>query len=89
MNRVSGASGVMDSTVSRASPCCMRSVLTAGPSSAHVVALLGSEASITAIASGASVDTTMGPTPTDGAVMGTRSRDLDLGVLLHLPHERE
>ncbi len=49
-----------------------------------IVAHLGSGASITAIAGGLSVDTTMGLTPTGGIVMGTRTGDLDPGVLLHI-----
>lgn len=49
-----------------------------------IVAHLGSGASVTAIAQGCSVDTTMGLTPTGGIVMGTRSGDLDPGVMLHL-----
>ena len=49
-----------------------------------IVAHLGSGASITAIAHGCSVDTTMGLTPTGGIVMSTRSGDLDPGVLLYL-----
>jgi acetate kinase len=49
-----------------------------------IVAHLGNGASITAIAHGKSVDTTMGLTPTGGIVMGTRCGDLDPGVLLHI-----
>jgi acetate kinase len=49
-----------------------------------IVAHLGNGASITAIANGLSADTTMGLTPTGGIIMGTRSGDLDPGVLLHL-----
>src|SRR5208283_47280 len=49
-----------------------------------IVAHLGNGASITAIAGGLSVDTTMGLTPTGGIVMGTRPGDLDPGVLLYL-----
>ena len=52
-----------------------------------IVAHLGNGASMTAIQGGASVDTTMGFTPTGGLVMGTRSGDLDPGVLLHLLHD--
>ena len=48
------------------------------------VAHLGNGASVTAIADGASVDTSMGLTPTGGVIMGTRTGDLDPGVLLHL-----
>jgi acetate kinase len=49
-----------------------------------IVAHLGNGASLTAIASGLSVDTTMGLTPTGGVAMGTRCGDLDPGVLLHI-----
>ncbi len=49
-----------------------------------IIAHLGSGASITAVADGVSVDTTMGLTPTGGIVMGTRSGDLDPGVFLYL-----
>jgi acetate kinase len=52
-----------------------------------IVAHLGNGASMTAIRGGASVDTTMGFTPTGGLVMGTRTGDLDPGVLLHLLHD--
>ncbi len=53
-----------------------------------IVAHLGSGASIAAISAGVSVDTTMGFTPTGGIVMGTRSGDLDPGVLLYLLQAR-
>ena len=49
-----------------------------------VLAHLGSGASLTATLEGRSVDTTMGFTPTSGIPMGTRSGDLDPGVLLYL-----
>jgi len=49
-----------------------------------VVAHLGNGASLAAIREGRSVDTTMGMTPTGGIPMGTRSGDLDPGVLLYL-----
>jgi acetate kinase len=49
-----------------------------------VIAHLGNGASMVAIASGRSVDTTMGLTPIGGLVMSTRSGDLDPGVLLYL-----
>lgn len=45
---------------------------------------LGNGASVTAIEQGRSVDTSMGMTPLEGLVMGTRPGDLDPGVLLHL-----
>ncbi len=49
-----------------------------------IIAHLGNGASMTAVVQGRSVDTTMGFTPTGGLVMGTRSGDLDPGVLLYL-----
>lgn len=49
-----------------------------------VVAHLGNGASMTAIRSGQSVDTTMGFSPTGGLMMGTRTGDLDPGALLYL-----
>jgi acetate kinase len=49
-----------------------------------IIAHLGNGASITAVANGQSVDTTMGFTPTGGIIMGTRTGDLDPGVLLHI-----
>lgn len=45
---------------------------------------LGNGASACAVAGGRSVDTSMGLTPLAGLVMGTRSGDIDPGVLLHL-----
>ncbi len=45
---------------------------------------LGNGSSITAIRDGISVDTSMGFTPVDGLIMGTRSGDIDAGVLLYL-----
>lgn len=53
-----------------------------------VVAHLGNGASLTAMLDGRSVDTTMGFTPTGGVMMGTRSGDIDPGVLLYLMRER-
>jgi len=53
-----------------------------------IVAHLGNGASMAAIHAGRSVDTTMGLTPTGGLVMGTRTGDLDPGVLLYLLQAR-
>jgi acetate kinase len=49
-----------------------------------VTAHLGNGCSATAVRDGASVDTTMGLTPLDGLVMGTRSGDVDPGLLGYL-----
>ena len=46
-----------------------------------VIAHLGNGSSATAVRNGASVDTTMGMTPLEGLVMGTRSGDIDPGAL--------
>ena len=45
---------------------------------------IGNGASICAIKDGKSIDTTMGLTPTEGLMMGTRSGDVDPGALLFL-----
>ncbi len=52
-----------------------------------IVLHLGNGASMTAIDGGRSVDTSMGLTPLEGLVMGTRSGDLDPAVLVHLHRE--
>ncbi|MBV8069901.1 MAG: acetate/propionate family kinase [Acidobacteriaceae bacterium] len=49
-----------------------------------VVAHLGNGCSITAVRGGVSVDTSMGLTPTGGIMMGTRSGDLDPGIIVFL-----
>ena len=59
----------------------------AGPEAARgrvILAHLGAGASLAAVSGGKCVDTTMGFTPTGGLVMGTRTGDLDPGVLVHL-----
>lgn len=45
---------------------------------------IGNGASITAIKDGVSVDTSMGLTPTEGLMMGTRVGDVDPGALVYL-----
>ncbi len=49
-----------------------------------VVCHLGNGCSITAVKNGVSVDTSMGLTPVEGLLMGTRSGDVDPGVIFHL-----
>jgi acetate kinase len=48
---------------------------------------LGSGCSAAAILRGRSVDTSMGYSPLEGLVMGTRSGDLDPAILTHLLHQ--
>lgn len=56
-----------------------------GPDSTrYVVCHLGNGASVCAIKEGASIDTSMGFTPLEGLIMGTRGGDVDPGLLLHL-----
>ena len=54
-----------------------------------VIAHLGNGASITAVRGGQSIDTSMGLTPSGGVIMGTRSGDLDPGVLVWLLREKK
>ena len=49
---------------------------------------LGNGSSITAIKNGQSVDTTMGLTPLEGLIMGTRSGDIDPTVVSFLGHKK-
>jgi len=49
-----------------------------------IVLHLGNGASACAVSDGKSVETSMGMTPLEGLVMGTRSGDLDPAVLFHL-----
>ncbi len=50
---------------------------------------LGNGASITAIKNGISVDTSMGLTPVEGLIMGTRSGDVDAGALTLIMEKEE
>jgi len=50
---------------------------------------LGNGVSLAAVEHGRSIDTSMGMTPLEGLVMGTRSGDVDPGVLIHLMREKQ
>ena len=54
-----------------------------------IIAHLGNGASVTAVRNGKSIDTSMGLTPSGGVIMGSRSGDLDPGVLIHLMREQK
>jgi acetate kinase len=54
-----------------------------------IIAHLGNGASVTAVRHGKSIDTSMGLTPSGGVVMGTRSGELDPGVLIYLMREKK
>jgi len=48
---------------------------------------LGNGASIAAVKNGKSLDTSMGMTPIEGLIMGTRCGDVDAGALLHIANK--
>ena len=54
-----------------------------------IVCHLGNGCSVTALENGESVDTSMGFTPLEGVMMGTRSGDIDPAILLHLMTKEE
>src|SRR5271165_2814887 len=65
--------------------CSGRAAAMLGRSSARIViAHLGNGASVSAVRNGVCIDTSMGFTPLDGLVMGTRSGSVDPGALLYL-----
>jgi acetate kinase len=53
-----------------------------------IIAHLGNGASMAAVKDGSPLDTTMGFTPAGGFMMGTRSGDLDPGIILYLLNEK-
>jgi len=63
-----------------------------GKTTAHyklITCHLGNGCSVCAVEHGRSVDTSMGFTPLEGLMMGTRSGDVDAGAILHLiMHEK-
>src|SRR3984885_14891339 len=54
-----------------------------------IIAHLGNGASVTAVRNGKSIDTSMGLTPSAGVIMGTRSGEIDPGVLIYLLREKK
>ena len=61
--------------------------LTGSPEPTIITLHLGGGCSAAAIQRGRSVDTSMGYSPLEGLVMGTRAGDLDPGILTHLLYE--
>ncbi len=49
-----------------------------------IIAHIGNGSSINAVKNGCSFDTSMGMTPLEGLVMGTRSGDIDPGIVFHI-----
>lgn len=54
-----------------------------------IVCHLGGGASITAVNGGKSVDTSMGMTPLEGLIMGTRSGSIDPAIIEYIAHKEE
>ncbi len=78
-----GFHGISHAHVLRATAECLRTP----PTQLRVISChLGNGASVAAIEWGRSVETSMGMTPLEGLVMGTRCGDLDLGIALKLLH---
>lgn len=76
-----GFHGTSHAQVSRA----VARFMDAQPQSLRIISChLGNGASVAAIEYGRSVETSMGMTPMEGLVMGSRCGDIDPGVLLHL-----
>ncbi|MBW5483120.1 acetate kinase [Streptomyces bambusae] len=76
-----GFHGTSHAYVSRAAAA----LLGKAPEEVNVIVLhLGNGASASAVRGGVCVDTSMGLTPLEGLVMGTRSGDLDPAVIFHL-----
>jgi acetate kinase len=65
------------------------SSLGADAGSRLIIAHLGNGASMAAVLNGVPADTTMGLTPSGGMMMGSRSGDLDPGVLLYLMRQKK
>ncbi len=64
-------------------------LLDKAPENTNIISLhLGNGASACAVQEGKSIDTSMGMTPLEGLVMGSRSGDIDAGVLSYL-HEHK
>ena len=76
-----GAHGTSHAYVSRAAEAF---AVRRGGGLRQIVLHLGNGASVAAVRGGLPVETSMGLTPLEGLVMGTRGGDIDPGVLLHL-----
>ena len=79
--------GFHGTSVSHVSRAAAR-LLERDPADINLIVLhLGNGASATAVRGGRSVDTSMGLTPLEGLVMGTRTGDIDPGALFYLHRE--
>lgn len=70
--------------------CSQRASLLLGKRESNIISChLGNGSSITAIRDGQSICTSMGFTPMEGVMMGTRSGSIDPGILLYLQREHQ
>ncbi len=67
--------------------CADRAAQLLGPDRRLINCHLGNGCSLAAIRNGMSIDTTMGFTPLEGLMMGSRSGSVDPGILLYLMRE--
>ena len=78
--------------ISRHQSCLLRSraaeLLPGRPAARLIICHLGNGCSASAVRDGQAVDTTMGFTPMEGLMMGTRAGSLDAGILLYLLRTR-
>jgi acetate kinase len=78
-----GFHGINHAHVAQASAAFLKTT----PQNLRIISChLGNGASVTAIEYGNSVETSMGMTPLEGLMMGSRAGDVDAGILLHLLH---
>ncbi|MBN8550091.1 MAG: acetate/propionate family kinase [Deltaproteobacteria bacterium] len=81
-----GFHGIAHQSVSKTLFSCLKK----GPLGTRVITChLGNGASVCAIRDGISVDTSMGFTPLEGLIMGTRCGDIDAGLILSLLKDGE
>jgi len=81
-----GFHGTSHRFVSKSAACFVG----ADPSNFKIITChLGNGASLAAIKNGASIDTSMGLTPVEGLIMGTRCGDIDPGVLFHIMRKEQ
>lgn len=79
-----GFHGQSHAYVAEAAAACLRR---SGAELSIISCHLGNGASVCAIQNGRSIDTSMGFTPGEGLLMGTRAGDLDAGILTYLQRE--
>jgi acetate kinase len=83
-----GFHGINHGYVARRAAQLLSGLLGGDPASLRIITChLGSGASLAAVRGGKSIDTTMGFTPLEGLMMGSRSGSVDPGLLIYLLRE--